>query len=320
VFEIGRLLGALPGGLADTVVVIAGDHGEALGEHREEGHGVFLYRTTLEVPLLLAGRGLPPGRVIDEPVALRRVAPTLLRLAGLAEHAFARNPPLPLPLSGWPAAEPSPIYAEATLPATAYGWASLRALVEGGLKYIEAPRPELYDLAVDPAEAHNLVGERPADAARLAAQLDRLPGGAYGPAPDIDPATRAALASLGYAEGATANDGLDPKDGVGLLAELEAATRLLRAGDAGDASQRLAALVERNPANAPLQTRLGEALLASGKDGPALAAYRRAVELQPRSEFARRNLADALAAVGRLDDARSVYREAIGISPRWAPP
>ncbi|MCU0304183.1 MAG: tetratricopeptide repeat protein [Thermoanaerobaculales bacterium] len=318
--ELGRLLRALPGGLEDTVVVVAGDHGEALGEHGEEGHGVFLYRSTLEVPLLLAGRGLPAGVVVDRPAGLRSVASTMLRLAGLPGHELARRPALPLSVPGWGTTDGEPLYAEATLPATAYGWAPLRAVVSEGLKYIEAPRPELYDLAADPAEARDLAADRPTDAARLAELLDRRPGGAVGPAPEVDPATRAALVSLGYVDGTSANDGIDPKDGIELLAGLETATKQLRSGDTAAALRRLSALAARNPANAPLQTRLGEALLASGETEAGLAAYRRAAELQPRSEFARRNLGDAMAELGRLDDARAAYREAIDISPRWAPP
>ncbi len=315
--QIGRLLRALPGGLDDTMVVVAGDHGEALGDHGEQTHGIFLYRATLEVPLIIAGPGLPAGQTITHPVALRQVAPTILRLAGLPDNEIARRDALPVP--GRLSTGTGPIYAEATMPETAYGWAPLRCVVDARFKYIDAPRPELYDLQKDPGESRNLATDRPDDLLLFAAMLVKLPSGPDGAAPEIDPETREALRSLGYSGGTTQNDGLDPKDGIELLSELEAATRDLRSGEVELAVRRLEGLVQTNPSNAPVQTRLGEALVASGEDERSLAAYRRAVALQPRSEFARRNLGNALASLGLTDDARSAYRDALEINPRWAP-
>ena len=321
--QIGRLLSALPNGLARTTVVVVGDHGEALGDHGESTHGIFLYRAVLEVPLMIVGPTLPKGRSVDEAVTLRQLAPTILQLAGLRDNPNARSVPLPLPDN-----EPDtiyPIFAEATMPRSAYGWAPLDAVLTGGLKYIAAPRPELYDLEADPAESHNLVADRLDDARRLAALLDeranRFAETAPAPRPEIDAETRAALRSLGYVgeAGGRKSDGIDPKDGMGLLIELRAATQLLRNGEAEAATSRLAALTEINPANAPIQTRLGEALLATGQGPRAITAYRTAVDLQPSSEFARRNLGAALLELGHIDDARTAYEEALEIDPRWAP-
>ena len=315
--QIGRLLRSLPVGLDDTMVVVAGDHGEALGDHGEQTHGIFLYRATIEVPLVLAGPGIPAGKTITYPVALRQVAPTILRFAGLQDNEIARRDALPLP--GLPSTRVDPIYAEATMPETAYGWAPLRCVVTAGVKYIDAPRPELYDLKTDPEENRNLATDRPDDVLVLAAMLVEFPSGPDGSPPEIDPETREALRSLGYTGGTTENDGLDPKDGIELLSELEAATRDLRSGNVDVAVRRLEGLVQTNPSNAPLQTRLGEALRALGRNEHSLAAYRRAVVLQPRSEFARRNLGNALASLGLTGDARAAYREALEINPRWAP-
>jgi len=321
--QIGRLMNALPRGLARTIVIVAGDHGEALGDHGERTHGIFLYRGVLEVPLIVVAPSLPVGRVVDEAVALRQIAPTVLRMVDLRDNAITRKDPLPLP--GHQSGGKHAIYAEATMPESAYGWAPLRAVVMGGLKYISAPRPELYELEADPTECRNLVAARPEDTQRLAALLEELASGwaeaATAPAPEIDARTRAALRTLGYvgAEGSGEGDSIDPKDGIELLAELEVATRLLRAGEIETAVRRLAVLIGRNPANAPLQTRYGEALLATGKDERAIAAYRAAVDLLPSSEFARKNLGDALLELGHTDEARAAYLGALAIDPRWAP-
>jgi choline-sulfatase len=321
--QIGRLIRALPRDLAKTIVMVVGDHGEALGDHGEQTHGIFLYRAVLEVPLIVVASSLPAGQAVDEAVALRQVAPTVLRMVDLRDNVIARKDPLPLP--NRESGSRRPIYAEATMPESAYGWAPLQAVVMGGLKYIAAPRPELYDLEADPAESRNLVATHPGDTQRLAALLEELASGwaetAPAPAPEIDGEIRAALRSLGYVgeDGVGESDSIDPKDGMELLAELEVATQLLRAGEIEAAVRRLAVLVGRNPANAPLQTRYGEALLATGEDERAIKAYRAAVDLRPSSEFARKNLGDALLELGRTNEARSAYLEALGINPRWAP-
>jgi len=320
--QLGRLLRALPGGLRGTIVVIVGDHGEALGDHGERTHGLFLYRATIEVPLVLAGPLVPRARVVDEPVGLCQLAPTVLRLAGLPDNSVARRPGLPI--ADGENASVGPIYAEATLPRTAYGWASLRAVMSGGLKLIDAPRRELYDLTSDPAELHNLADARPDDVDRLSALLEqefaaeeRLVGA---PPPVLDAETRAALRSLGYVgEEAASSDGIDPKEGVGILHELDEATDQLRRGDVEPAVERLEELVRRNPANGPLQTRYGEALLAAGHGDRAIAAYRAAVSLRPRSEFALRNLGEALLTLGRNGDAKRAFEEAVAIDPRMMP-
>jgi len=321
--QIGHLLSALPRGLDNTIVVVAGDHGEALGDHGERTHGIFLYRGVLEVPLLIVAPSLPAGLVVDEAVALRQVAPTVLRLAGLRDNAIARKDPLPLP--GHSSGSKIPIYAEATMPESAYGWAPLQAVVMGGFKYIAAPRSELYDLEADPSESQNLAADRPDDVKRLAVLLEEMThdwkDAASAPAPEIDAKTRAALRSLGYVgeAGGGKSDDIDPKDGMELLADIESATRLLRTGEIEVAVRRLAVLVGRNPANAPLQTRYGEALLAAGEDERAIDAYRTAVDLRPSSEFALKNLGDALLALGRTDEARTAYHQALKIDSRWAP-
>jgi arylsulfatase A-like enzyme/Flp pilus assembly protein TadD len=321
--QIGRLLNALPRGLSNTVVVVVGDHGEALGDHGERSHGIFLYRGVTEVPLIIAGRSVPTGKVVGEPVALRQLAATVLRLAATRDHPISRRTGLPWP--GEEVTDPAPIYAEATMPKTAYGWAPLRSVVADGLKYIDAPRPELYDLRTDPQETRNLAVDRRDDASRLEALLDDLTAGMVAadpaPSPEIDAETRAALRSLGYVvetpEGA--GDGIDPKDGVKLLAELDAATGQLRSGAVEPAVDGLAALVEKNPHNAVFQSRYGEALLAAGRGPDAINAYRAAVNLRPRSEFALKNLGDALSALGRKEEARAAYVEALELDPRSAP-
>lgn len=319
--EFGRLLAVARRRAPSLVVAVVGDHGEALGEHGERGHGIFLYRSTLEVPLILAGPGLPQGRVVAEPVATRRLAATLASLLGIEDQL--PGPPLLPVLDGGAVAEPRPIFSEATMPAEVYGWAPLTAVTDGRWRYIEAPRPELYDVEADPDELQNLAERRPAEAARLHAVLaghsDRL-SVAEGESVELDAEARAALRALGYLEAAPGApaDGIDPKDGIVLLADFERAKELLGSGRPGEARAILQGLVARNPSNVPFRSRLAEAELAAGDADQAIASWSQALELRPRSEFLHLAFADALRRLGRTEASRRAYREALALDPRSA--
>ena len=318
--EIGRLLEVVQARKPASVVAAVGDHGEALGDHGERSHGIFLYTATMEVPLIIAGPGVTGGQVVTGPVAIRQLAASLLHILGFGPDSAI--PGLVLPGLGGDVPSPGPpIYSEAMMPLTVYGWAPLSAVTDGQWRYIQAPRPELYDLAADPAEETNLVAGRPEEVVRLRAVLAdlaaRSAAGATGK-PDLDADTRAALTALGYVEGSTVGSGddIDPKDGIGLLALFEEAKSLLGNGEPDKAAASLVVLVERNPSNVPFLNRLAEAQLAAGRGDEALATRRRTLELNPRSEFLALALADTYRLLGRVDDARHGYRTVIEIDPR----
>lgn len=320
--EIGRLLRGLPADRARRLLVAAvGDHGEALGEHGERTHGLFLYRASLEVPLILAGPGVPAGRVIEPVVAIRRLAPTLLRLLGAAADAI--GPGLggtgetPLPV------DPAAVFSETRMPATAYGWSALESISEDRWRLILAPRPELYDLLADPWETHNLFGERRDEAGRLERALAAYKQGwrAHRAAPPpADAALGASLRALGYLSGAhsTSGGGLDPKDGITLLGRYEHAKELLDGGHFAAAERELVELARHSPGNVPFLTQLARAQLGDGKGDAALATYRQALALNPALEFLHLNLADAYRALQRSREAREEYEAALRLDPRCA--
>jgi len=312
--EIGRLLASLP---RQALVAAVGDHGESLGEHGEHGHGLFLYESVLHVPLLLAGPGVPSGRVHDGVVAARRLAPTLLRLLG-APAALSGSL---LPGLGLPGAS-EPVYSETRLPESAYGWSPLRALSEERWRLVEAPRPELYDVAADPAEAADRARLEPAELSRMRRQLEsyasRLKGRPSGREPD--PAVAEAVRSLGYLSGASGKRAgtIDPKDGIALLAELDDAKALRASGRLDEAQKRLRDLCARSPGNVPFLNQLASVQLASGQWQAATATLRQALDLNPRSDFAHLHLADAYRRLGKLEDARRSYESALLLNPRLA--
>lgn len=180
--RLARLVRFLGPRLRDTLLAVTSDHGEAFGEHGEVTHGLFVYDTTLRVPLILNGPPLDGGRVATDPVSLVDVAPTIATLAGLGRfESDGENLPTSAPRA--PTSSPRAVYAETYAPLSDYGWSPLRALRRGDWKYIEAPRPELYDLKSDPGETRNLVDDQPARAAELARALEAIapaPAGADG--------------------------------------------------------------------------------------------------------------------------------------------
>jgi arylsulfatase A-like enzyme/Flp pilus assembly protein TadD len=325
--EIGRLLASLPARDHGRIVALAGDHGEGLGEHGEKGHGIFLYRSVLEVPLILEGAGVPRGKVVGDVVATRALAPTLLRLLGLGGAADRFGAPLPDLSMGGTKPAALPIYSETLMTATAYAWSPLKAVSDERWRLIVAPREELYDYVADPGEVRNRISDRPEVAARLkqgleareAAMRPKAPSVAR-PAPDV----AASLRTLGYLSGQSAAPedlvvgGIDPKDGLPMLAEFEKATKDLDEGRSGAALRTLEALVQRNPGNVPFLNRLASAQLASGSQDKAVDTYRRALAQNPSSDFLHLHLADALFELGRTTEARSEYRAALELNPRLA--
>jgi arylsulfatase A-like enzyme/Flp pilus assembly protein TadD len=321
--QIGRLLAALPDGGARTVIAAVGDHGEALGEHGEDGHGIFLYGATLRVPLILAGPGVDKGAVKEGPVSLVDLAPHLLALLGVE----ARNENADTPAGGLASARrlgaAPQVFSETHMPANAYGWAPLAAVTDARYRLVRAPAPELYDLATDPGERRNVVAEQRPVVARLARALRDHEAAipqrdAAQVAADEELAT--ALRSLGYLGGASGKhgDGIDPKEGIELLEDFERAKRLLSQNAVDEALALFTRLVERNPANVPFLNRLAAAQLAAGRGEAAVATYRRAVERNPTLDFTHFQLAEAYLRLGRMQEAVAEYRVVLDINPRFA--
>ena len=212
--EIGRLLDALGPARADTLIVAAGDHGEAFGEHGEYAHSIFVYDTTLRVPLIVAGPGVAARTRVDAAVTLADVAPTVARAMG-GTMKDVDGVDLAPALAGGTLANRE-LYAESFAPLFEFGWSPLRAIRSGAWKYIAAPKPELYDVERDPREDQNVVSTQQATVATLAPRADR-----YSPArmPDtrmVDASGLERLRALGYSMPGGPRDPsatrVDPKD------------------------------------------------------------------------------------------------------------
>ncbi len=200
--EVGRLLGSLVarGEFDPAMVIIAGDHGEALGEHGEETHGILLYEATTRVPLLIHMPGQTEAVRHPQPVGLIDLAPTLRDLLGIETSDDGVS--LLSTLRGESVVDGDrTLYIESLEGYLRNGWAPLFAVVRGSMKIIDSPRPELYDLATDPNELSDLAEERPGTVAALDRRLTRIrpDGEAFGGATIVlSPDEEAALLALGY--------------------------------------------------------------------------------------------------------------------------
>ena len=218
------------------------------------------------------------------------------------------------------AAEPA--YVETWLPWTYFGWSPLKAMRHGGFKLIQAPRPELFDLAADPGERTNLVTQRSEQRGRLAALLERVEaetGTAVAPGAEADALER--LRSLGYV-GASGSlrqppPGLpDPKDKIADRTALLEAEDLLRAGRWDEAVARFDAILAKDPESRFAALRSGIALLKAGRPEPAVERLQKAVALDPHRAEARYALADALTRRGDSSRAAEQWAELARLQPR----
>nr|MBA3269188.1 sulfatase-like hydrolase/transferase [Acidobacteriota bacterium] len=313
---IGSLLEHAGYRKSPTLVVVAGDHGESLGEHGESTHGLFVYDSALRVPLIMAGAGITAPAVVAAPVRLIDVAPTIANLFGLDALAGAEGRSLqPLMTGNAPGDEAPPIYAETYFPQFFMGWAPLRSLQEGRWKFIDAPEPELYDLSVDGEERTNVIAREPTRAQSLKRGLTSMlsaHANTMTRTPMSDEA-RQRLAALGYVSAGTAPQpgadtrGPDPKHMVPLFERLLEGNRALVRDDAGAAARIAREIIAKDPGNAFARLLHGRAALAQDRNREAIAAFKAYLELVPQSADAHHWT--ALAALRLGDRQRALAEE-----------
>jgi arylsulfatase A-like enzyme/Flp pilus assembly protein TadD len=337
---VGRLDDRLASlGLRDrTALVVTSDHGEGLGEHGEHLHGFFAYQATLRVPLLVRAPGIPPGTRLRATARLVDLFPTALDLAGVAAPPAAAltGRSLAPALRGGPAPAEPVTYAETLVPLLHFGWSDLRVVREGRWKYIQAPRPELYDLAADPGERRDLAREQPArvDAMRAALartlEKERVPRGGAGAA-SADLIEK--LGALGYVGGGgpaeTSTPGADPKDKIG---EFRVVNSLIReallafhAGDHAASVARLRRVLARGVSSFEVHYYLARALLAQGRAAAAGPHFEEASRHAPGHAAAwegaaecRLRAGDAEGALARLRAGQTAVPDDAGLRLREA--
>jgi arylsulfatase A-like enzyme/predicted Zn-dependent protease len=290
--ELGRLL--RHSRLATNALVIAiGDHGESLGEHGEDYHGMLIYDAALRVPWIVRGPGIARGLRVAGPATGVDLLPTTLDLLEVEKPA----PSSPNDGRSWAsalrggdgAAPERPIYSETLAPLLSYGWAPLHSVRRGSWKLIDAPAPELYDTASDPGELYNRIDDEKAVARRLGEDLVAIAAegerAAAAPAAPLDAAQAEKLRSLGYLTAAQPRRAgrvlPDPKTMMGTHRELGEAQEALLRGEPEVAATKLESVLADDPDNVTALEVHGTALLRLGRLDRAEAALDRAIALDP---------------------------------------
>jgi arylsulfatase A-like enzyme/Flp pilus assembly protein TadD len=296
------------GAAPPALVIVTSDHGEALGDHGEETHGLFAYEATLHIPLVVWFRGKVSPGSSAELVRHVDIAPTVLAEAGVEKPAAMTGSSL---LSAPPA--PRATYFEAFSTALNRGWAPLRGVIAEGAKFVDLPVPELYDLAQDPGETRNLAGDRPDLLRRLARLLPAESELGHARRPDATPEEVARLRSLGYLSGSAAVKsryfvGDDPKNLVSIDRQLHECVDLYQRGKLPEAIALGRKVLRERPGMEAGYENLGFLLRRADRSDEALRVYRAAVERGIASEELRSHYALALSESGRTREAVQVLQ------------
>jgi arylsulfatase A-like enzyme len=335
---VGKLLDVLRAhGLYDSAIIaIMADHGESLGAHGENTHGVFLYDETLHVPLVIK---LPTdraaGRRVETRVGLVDVAPTILREAGFAVPQQMQGEPLQGMISKSGAgsesasgAEDRPAYAETDYPHRAFNWSALRAIRTGKYLYIQAPQRELYNRASDPGETRNVANDSKAVADTLASELDQFRRKTSQTLVDLakpDAEQQQKLAALGYVASeasASAHDeklltGPDPKSKIEISNLLHDAMFDVEDARYQEAIPLLKRVLQDEPEMPVANMQFGMAQARLGNYPEALAPLRKAAKLVPDNGMGHYELGLALFETGDWKAAAPEFEAAVAKAPRW---
>ena len=323
--QVGRLLRFLKekGIYKNTVIVLCGDHGESLGEHGEKTHGFFIYNATMHVPLIIRLPRNAAARVVADPVSLVDLMPTMLSSVGLEIPSQVQGRSLLTELRD----EHSDrvLYGETFLPRIHFNWSELRGSENTKYHFIDAPRPELYDVAKDPGEVHNLVTEKKAVAEEMRAKLmgmirDYSAGKELAEKTGLDPALMERLKALGYAgfsgggapisNDPTSNDSTgssrklpDPKDRVATYELISDAIADSQHGRYQESIDKLKSAVKTEPNSVPAHYLQGLDFYHLKMFAEAVDELQKTVQLSPDYALAFFNLGMAQAHAGQIDAA-----------------
>jgi choline-sulfatase len=286
----------------NSLIVLVGDHGEGLGEHKEKTHGIFLYEVTLHVPLLIK---LPQqreaGKVVGAQVRTIDILPTVLGLLGMSTSERMDGVSLQPLLAGAAQERERPLFGETDYPLH-FGWAPLRCVRGEQGKLIQAPRPEYYDLHADPHELHNLYSSSTPQQQKLQTLLSQHQAEANGGK------LSAANAQLP-----------DPKDKIEEENLLHDALLESDRGHSDQARALLKKLLETDSTSALAYSQLGELELKAGKNGDAASNLAKARQLRPEDSTSAFYEGQALFALGDFAGAREALEASLRLLPEQLP-
>jgi arylsulfatase A-like enzyme/tetratricopeptide (TPR) repeat protein len=324
---VGALLERLKekGILDKTIIVVAGDHGEGLGDKVETGHGLFLYEETLRVPLIFYNpRIFPRSQVVESAVRLVDVAPTILEMIGLkGEAAGMQGRSLIDWIKGKTRSDLDGLV-ETVYPRENFGWSELVGLVSEPWKFIQAPRPELYDLKNDPGESMNIYGSSTKKAGELKKILEReilrlssssagVGGNVPARAEDLEK-----LKSLGYLNFAPAKPGSslpDPKDKISSLRLIQQAQAFEFEEKYPEAERIYRRLLEDMPDSPASYVNLAIAQARQNGFDRAIATLDLGIARIPDSEILLVRLGHTYLVTGRVQEALATMEKVLVLNP-----
>ncbi len=327
---VGRLTSWLDdsGRSDDTYVVVAADHGESLGEHGENEHGLLLYESAIRVPLIIATPfDEPQGIQRQELVSLIDVMPTVLELTGLEVPEEVHGRSLVPLFTNDAEVEGRPderVYAETFYPRLHFGWSELQAILEPTHKLIISSEPELYDLLQDPEEQENLAPQRAATAEALRREAEELVAQFEenaNPANTVtlDQETLQRLAALGYIGGysADADDPevkrANPRDKIEIYNDLLRARSLTLRNEPAEAEVLLRGVIVEDPGVVDAHQSLGNLLVEQLRYDEAIEVFETALSMRPEDAALVLLLATTQRQAGRLDEAEKVLLDFIDV-------
>jgi arylsulfatase A-like enzyme/lipoprotein NlpI len=325
--QVGRLIRFLKskGLYTNTLIVLSGDHGESLGEHGEKTHGFFIYNATLHVPFMIHLPGAASPRIVPELVSLADLMPTVLQTlkVDIPSQVQGRSL-LPLLNSKTKEREESrSLYAETFLPRLHFNWSELRGVESANYHFIDAPKPELYDLTKDPGETQNLFAEKKAVGEEMRARLATLiqqysAGQELAEKTGLDPALMERLKSLGYAGfsgggSPTITDRAlpDPKDRIQVYELISDAIAESQHGDYADSTEKLNLALKTEPDSVPVHYLLGLNYYRMHEFSNAVAQLERVLQLSPEYALAAFQLGLAYARASDFDHAIQALKRAL---------
>jgi tetratricopeptide (TPR) repeat protein len=318
-------------GLFDrSLLMLTSDHGEGLGEHGESTHGYFIYQSTLHVPLIFHWPKDSQRRTerVDEPSELIQVAPTALQLVGTRVPPEMEGKALTALAAGPAVAAEAPVYSESDYSSRHFNCSRLRSIRLGAYKYIDAPKPELYDLNRDPGEHHNIYTPANETAAALRRKLRVVSARVQGVKPKprtrqtSNPDAIAALRSLGYLGGgdsrtASTVSGIDPKDRISDFEAQNRAILLASSGRLTESNALLEQLIQKLPDVPELRASLGLNMQRMGHHADAVREFQEVVKRSERDAVALFNLALSYYELRQFEPAIQNLQRTLEIEPYY---
>jgi len=326
--ELGKFFDFLKKeGLWDkTLIVLTGDHGESLWEHREETHGFFVYDSTVWVPLIIKTSFPFPEKRLKNVVEHVDLAPTILEMLNIPVPESIQGKSLLSLMLGKEKNWPDTAFSETYYPRLHFGWSELSAWYHQNWKYILAPSEELYDLSKDKAEKENLVLPLDEQKKKMKNTLLKFVGEKSRQAltpeasQNLDREAIEKLASLGYVSSFSdvgqRKDLADPKEKIKVHNDLNDAKQLYLEKKYVEATDIVKKILVQDPHIVDAYMFLGNLYYSQNLFKDALNSFLEVLKRKPDYNFAMINVLNCLINSGELDKAVSECQKYLQLFPR----